>query len=307
MSRLWFRIEDVLPLAEHALASPTHRLTAGQIAAGELNGPALSLTRTGERAQIRSNGVPVWYTHDGDEQIAFSASWRRTPAASPDRERVQHLYMPLGSSTAAERRLIDVLRGARHLERNWLAIDTPVWPGAALNTIHLQSFDYRIDIAPPDARWRPVMVTSRQVRNHSYPALVADGCSTDARGLICRFDPTTARQMAEDLTGRWRMGSMPGEYPLLRFDGDIAALLEERDTGTGEIVLDLDERCHPDRDGYYSIGAHRWFWTADTWTPTPRRARMRLHLAALTGRLRNRAATHLPTRQEPAAFDEPPF
>ena len=77
---------------------------------------------------------------------------------------------------------------------------------------------------------------------------------------------------------------MPGEHRLLRVDGDIPVLLEEHDTG-GEIRLDVIDRCHPDRDGYYSVGAHLWFWH-DSDTAIPGRDRMRAGLTALAGRAR---------------------
>ncbi|MBM0255849.1 hypothetical protein [Micromonospora sp. 4G55] len=304
-TRLWFRIEDVLPLAEHALACPTHRLTRAQLAAGERTGPALTLTHTGTRGVLRSNGVPVWHTAQGDEQRAHSTSWHPT-AASEQEATQENLYLPLGQAGPRERRLIDVLRAGRDLERPWLAIEPGTWPGNTLDASCVQILDRREDIAPPDVRWRPVMVTSPQVAGRSYPALVADGYTTDAGGLICRFDPATARRMAADLDGPWRRGTMPGEYPLLRLDGDTLVLLEERDTGA-DTLLDVDDRCYPDRDGFYSIGAHRWFWHADTTACMPVRVRLRLHLTAVAARTRGfGAARRLPRQATPAAA-EPSF
>ncbi|MEU8299712.1 hypothetical protein AB0C04_20865 [Micromonospora sp. NPDC048909] len=283
--RLWFRVEDVLPLAEHALACPTHRLTRAQLAAGELNGPALTLTRTGARGVLRSNGVPLWHTPQGDEQATVSTFWRPSAAASSGEEPAEDLYLPLGPAGPAGRRVIDVLRAGRDLERPWLAITPDSSPGDPLDGMHVQVLDRRADIAPPGVRWRPAMVTSPQAAGRSYPALVADGYTTDAGGLICRFDPHTARLIAAVLAGGWRLGAMPGEYPLLRFTGDTLVLLEERDTG-GETRLDVDDRCYPDRDGYYSIGAYRWLWHTDNTSALPLRARLRLHLAALAARTR---------------------
>ncbi|MDZ5447271.1 hypothetical protein U2F26_31955 [Micromonospora sp. 4G57] len=302
--RLWFRLEDVLPLAEHALACPTHRLTRAQVAAGERNGPALTLTRTGHRGVLRSNGVPAWRTGDGDEQAAVSTSWCAA-AASSRQEAEENLYLPLGRANLGQRRLIDVLRAARDLHRPWLAVAPDTWPGTTLDATHVQLLDRREDIAPPGVRWRPVMVTSRQVADRSYPALVADGYTANAGGLICRFDPATARLLAAETTGPWRLGTMPGEYPLLRFDGDTAVLLEERDTGE-ETLLDVDECCYPDRDGYYSIGAYRWSWHADTTASMPVRARLRLHLSALAARTRGIAARRPPWQSTPRPA-EPSF
>ncbi|MEV0811351.1 hypothetical protein [Micromonospora sp. NPDC050200] len=278
--RLWFRLQDVLPLAEHALVCPTHHLTRAQAAAGERNGPALALTRTGPRGVLRSNGVPVWHNHNGDEQAAVGTSWRRVAGSHDEPE--ENLYLSLGQAGPSRRRLIDVLRAGRDLDRNWLAIDTDKWPSPTLDATHVQVFDHRADIAPPGVRWRPRMVTSPQAADGSFPALVADGYTIDD-SLVCRFDPHTARLIAADLTGAWRLGTMPGEYPLLRFDGDTLLVLAERDTG-GETLLDVDDCCYPDRDGYYRIGAG-WLWhAADTTTSMPIRDRIRLHLTALAAR-----------------------
>ncbi|MER7894294.1 hypothetical protein ABTX15_31255 [Micromonospora sp. NPDC094482] len=292
--RLWFRVEDVLPLAEHALACPTHRLTRTQLAAGKSNGPALTLTRTGARGVLRSNGVPAWHTPQGDEQVAVSTFWRPSGPSSGN-EPADDVYLPVGPAGPAGRRVIDVLRAGRDLEQPWLAITPSSRHGDPLDVTYVQVLDRRADVAPLGVLWRPAMVTSPQVAGRSYPALVADGYSTDVGGLICRFDPHTARLIASDLGGGWRLGTMPGEYPLLRFTGGTLLLLEERDTG-GETLLDVDDRCYPDRDGYYSIGAYRWLWHTDTTSALPLRARLRLHLAALAARTRAVTATR---RQRP--------
>ncbi|MEU7171515.1 MULTISPECIES: hypothetical protein [Micromonospora] len=304
-ARLWFRVEDVLPLAEHALACPTHRLTRAQVAAGEHNTPALILRRSGFKGELRSNGAPLWYTPHNGEQFAYGGSWRRLDAAAePD----EHLYLPLRHAGPDGRRLIDVLRAGRALGRTWVAIDTDAVPGCALGTQHVELFDHRADIAPPGARWRPVMVTSSVIDGRDYPALVADGyvAGGDDR-LICRFHPRAVRQMAADLAGPWRAYMMPGECPLLRFDGTTVLLLEEEDVGAG-IRLDVDDRYYPDRDGYYSIGAYRWPWhTSPVVAAMPARDRLRLHLTALSARLRERAPNHRRPRPAPAAHDDPPF
>lgn len=149
----------------------------------------------------------------------------------------------------------------------------------------MRVLDYRDDIAPPDTRWRPGWVTSPRIGDWGYPALVADGYTTSLDSLICRFDARTAHRIAADLDGPWRSDSMPGEHPRLRFDGDTLVLLEEHDTGD-QIRLDVVDRCHPDRDGYYSIGAHLWFWQDSESTRLPARSRLRLGLTALTDRAR---------------------
>ncbi|MEV4465114.1 hypothetical protein AB0J51_15985 [Micromonospora echinofusca] len=210
-NRLWFRVEDVLPLAEHALACPTHRLTNAQVAAGEHNTPALTLRRAGSEGQLRSNGVPVWHTTHGAEQVAYGGSWRLVGARpEPD----QHWYLPLRHADPDGRRLIDVLLAGRALDRNWLAIDTDTGPGCTLDARHVQLSDHRADIAPSHVRWRPVMVTSPKTGDRDYPALVADGYDAGENGyLICRFHPHTVRQMAADLAGAVARGHDAGGVP----------------------------------------------------------------------------------------------
>ncbi|MGQ5265227.1 hypothetical protein ACTWLT_31190 [Micromonospora sp. ZYX-F-536] len=296
--RMWFRVEDVLPLAEHALACPTHRLTRAQVAAGARNGPALTLSRTGTSGVLLSNGIPAWHTAQGEEQAARSTSWYPVPASSAEVQ--ESVYLSLGQPVSGQGRLIDVLRAGRALGSRWLAITADTSPGKALDVTCVRVLDRREDIAPPGVRWRPLMVTSPQVVDRSYPALAAVGCTTDAGGLICRFDPGTARLIAADLDGLWRLGTMPGEYPLLRFDGDTLTLLEEHDTGD-DTALDVDDRCYPDPDGYYSVGAYRWLWHTDTTTPMPLRTRIRLSVTALAARTRESAAARRQPRQTPPA------
>ncbi|MFI7081839.1 hypothetical protein ACIBO1_31575 [Micromonospora sp. NPDC049903] len=291
--RLWFRVEDVLPLAEHALACPTHRLTRAQLTAGEHNTPALALRRRGSSGDIRSNGVPVWFTSYGVEQVADGASWRRVDEpTAPD----EHFFLPLRHPDPQGRRLIDVLRAGADLGHSWMAVDTDVAPHATIGLAQVEFAEHRGEITPSGTRWRPGMVTSPQVDHLDYPALVADGYDTgDDDHLICRFDPRTARRIVDHLSGPWRAATMPGEYPLPRFDGTTLVLLEETDLGDA-VDLTVDDRCHPDRDGYYSIGAYRWLWLPAPATPgratrMPVRDRLRLETTALSGRLRERTTT----------------
>ncbi|MGC4885733.1 hypothetical protein [Micromonospora sp. DT227] len=283
-SRLWFRVEDVLPLAEHALACTTHRLTRAQMSAGEHNAPALTLRRVGADGHLRSNGVPTWHTVDGDEQAAHGRAVRHVDEAADPAE---DLYLPLRHPGPDGRRLIDVLRAAAALDHHWLAINTDTWPGAVLDTSHIEAYDHRADTVAPDARWRPAMVTAARLDARYYPALVARDYVLGEDGhLICRLHPRTVRQLAADLTGPWRAASMPGEHPLVRFGTATAVLLEETDTG--DLRIEVDDRCHPDRDGYYHLGVDRWHWHTRAAVAMPLHDRLRLHLTVLQGRMRTR-------------------
>ncbi|MFG1952450.1 hypothetical protein [Micromonospora sp. NPDC048830] len=247
----------MLPLAEHALACTTHRLTHTQLSAGEHNTPALILHRSGSDGELRSNGVPVWYNPYGNEQTAYGGAWRRRGTFL---EPAQHLYLPLRHAGPDGRRLIDVLREGRALDRTWLAIDTDNSSGLMLDVTRVELFDHRAEVAPPEVRWQPAMVTSPEVDDREYPALIADGYDTGELGhVICRFDAHTVRQIAEDMSGPPRADTTPDERPVLRLDGTTVVLLEEIELGDGT-RLTVDDRCYPDQDGYYSLGAYRWMW-----------------------------------------------
>lgn len=76
--RLWFRLEDVLPLAEHAIACPAHGVTAAQALAGAALRPALVWAGTPLLDVLVSNGVPVWYGERATPHAAEAHTWRRT-------------------------------------------------------------------------------------------------------------------------------------------------------------------------------------------------------------------------------------
>jgi hypothetical protein len=72
---LYFRVEQALPLAEHAMSCPTHRLTPEQVAAGARLRPALVLTATADGIGLSSNGVPSWCDDAGDLHTAPAWTW----------------------------------------------------------------------------------------------------------------------------------------------------------------------------------------------------------------------------------------
>src|SRR4051794_7757753 len=76
--RLWFRLDDVLPLAEHAMACLAHRITEAQAAALTPSGPALIWTSTAALNVLTSNGAPPWYGERGPTPAAEAHPWRDT-------------------------------------------------------------------------------------------------------------------------------------------------------------------------------------------------------------------------------------
>jgi hypothetical protein len=118
---------------------------------------------------------------------------------------------------------------------------------------------HRDQHVPADAMWVQATVTSTAVAGREYPALVADGYTTDAGFEVPCFDRPTAEQMVADLEQIHTTDVMPGEYPHLRLAGDVLLVIEERDDGQHSTHREVDQ-VHPDAQGHYRIGAYGWRW-----------------------------------------------
>jgi hypothetical protein len=286
-ARLWFRLDDVLALAEHAMVCTAWRLTGAQALALGPTGPALTWTRTDTDDLLHSTGLPGWHNPDGTPHAAtaytlrHTATGRRVTSIPPTYERA---YLPLGAVDKGQPSLIDLLRAGRHQFLPWVAIDLD--GSALLGARHVRVFDHRDDVAPDQVRWTPAMVTCTPVLHHAYPALIAAGFTTDSGDLVARFDRPTVARIADDLHDLRVLGdAMPGEYPALRFDGDTLLIEEEHDD-PDEVFLQIADRCYPDPDGFYPLAAYLWPWQVDPSTRMPLRTRLRLHLTAATARRR---------------------
>lgn len=264
MPTLWFRLDEVVPLAEHAMACVAHRRTNAQFLSGARLVPALIChSDTGE---LRSNGVPDWYGDDARPHAAEAQTWQhhatgRTglPAMADD------LYLPLAGRSRAARwswlfgwgqpPLITVLRRGARRGKHWFALHID----AAGRHRH-QVLAHRDDIAEPHAQWTSASVTAEAVAHRRYPALVADGYTVWGDDVLARFDAGTVRQMVADLHAvhadtDWRTDPMPGEYAVLDLDGTTLVISFEHDDGERVHLVEAD-RVYPDSDGYYSVGAH---------------------------------------------------
>jgi hypothetical protein len=291
--RLYFRVDEVLPLAEHAMSCPSHGLTPEQVAAGARLRPALILTATADGIGLASNGVPAWYDEDGERHTAPAWTWRHPGSGRRGTDAAAiataitgtaHTGKALtgaassGAPTGAEaggqaarflplsrrhwdRRypVIKVLRIGAQRGGHWFIVDTdPTHPGGR---DRFRVVDHRADLLPANAAWTATTVTAAAVWHHEYRALVADGYTVRGDDVIARFDRATVEQMATDLAEVHGLGdSMPGEVAALRFDGDVVVVSFSHDDGHEESWTEVD-RVYPDGQGFYPIGAYLWPWT----------------------------------------------
>jgi hypothetical protein len=273
-SQAWFRLTEVQPIAEHAMACPSHRITTAQVLAGAPLQPALIWTATGSGTDnldtLSSNGVPVWYDEDGQEHAAPTWTWQQRSAAGARGGSVQSgygtAYLPLDSARN-QLPIIDLLRDGRHTGRHWVAIDIDPTGRHVIRPDAVRLLDHRDEIAPPDATWRPATVTAAAVARGVYPALVATDYTVrgdNTGSVLARFDRHTVEQMVADLTAvhadtNPRTDPMPGEFAILRFDADVLQVLWEHDDGVDERLIEID-RVYPDDAGRYAVGAYLWPW-----------------------------------------------
>ncbi|MFY1673959.1 hypothetical protein ACN27G_29070 [Plantactinospora sp. WMMB334] len=268
MSRFWFRLAEVLPIAEHALACPQHRITSAQAGAGDLLRPALLCTRIWGQETLRSNGVPVWYDRHQDAVHGAQAStwWHRaTNRRGTDEQPLpEHRILSLRQRHRGGRPpLITLLREGARRRAHWFAINTD--PALADRPERFELHGHRDDIVPADAHWQQAVVTAAAVADGRYPALVADGYSTRGDDVLPRFDRRTVETMIADLDALHagtnpHTDPMPGEYTVLRMHRGTVIVLWEHDGGSRTRLVEID-RVKPDPDGYYSIGAYHWPWT----------------------------------------------
>lgn len=267
--RLWWLLTQVLPLAEHAMAAPGHHLTGAQVCAGAATQPALVWTRDAAGDWLSSNGTPIWYDAGGNHHQVTALTWGHPATGtlgSPGQPDPAAGFLPLTHHDHTQARshwppLIEILRRGTRAGAHWFTLDTTAANAADWYRVS----DHRHDLAPTTATWVPANVTSPAVEDRVYPAMIADGY-TALDGVIPRFDLTTAREMAAHLRDRHhdtdpRTDLMPGELPLLRFDGPALAVLWSHDDGLRQRWVEVD-RAYPDHDGLFAIGAYQWHWAA---------------------------------------------
>ncbi|GIM90125.1 hypothetical protein [Paractinoplanes toevensis] len=258
--RLWFHLDDVLPLAAHAASTPRQALTREQLTAHAPSLPALIWARTGDADTLASNGDPGWYDPDGDPHRVRSRSWVRPGSRRPEPTGPAGGYLPLRSVPGLGIQVIDWLREAAVAGCHWLSIDiTRARP--VIGADRLDVVEQRGDLYPPDVTWLPAAVACVPTTGSgTYPALVADGYRNTLGGEIARFDTHTVAHMILDLAAAQAAdGHQPGPRPVLRWSGDRVEVFEQHDLG-GIPALRRYDVIGPDADGHYPVGAHLWPW-----------------------------------------------
>lgn len=265
-TRLWFRLDEIVPIAEHAMACPHHRMTPAQLAAGHRQWAGLSWQHTAEGHDIlSSNGVPVWYDDDQQVHTARAWTWLHTPTGHRGSSGLWNQADPRDWFLPLQRRypdhrypLITVLRKGAQQGGHWFVLDTDQ---RLTNGRHrFQVRDHRWEVVPADATWLPATVTAAAVAHGEYPALIAEGYSVEGEDVLACFTRRTVEAMIADL-GVVNTDAMPGEFPVLRLDGDVLLVLWEHDDGTAITPRLVEaDRVHPGPDGTYAVGAYLWPW-----------------------------------------------
>lgn len=93
----------------------------------------------------------------------------------------------------------------------------------------------------------------------AYPALIADGY-TALDGVLTRFPPEALQRLIDDQDEEG-LGDDVGAVAQLHRAGDVLIIVRRHyDDDTGLRWVEED-RCYPDADGCYPVGAYHWRWT----------------------------------------------
>jgi hypothetical protein len=264
VTRLWFHLDEVLPIAAHALACPRHAVTPAQIHAAAPLRPALIWHGDDIHDTMTSNGLPGWHDLTGQAHTARASTWvhrptgRRGVAVQPGG--VRRGYLPLIGLKREDGNLIDWLEAEGRAMR-WLSIDV-AGAGAILDWGRLDLHVSRGDLHPPHAVWEPATVACvPAVGRGRYPALTARDYLNSLGGEIALFDRPTIDQIAADLLQTRGDGAhSPDEHVDLQWRRDelhVSGISYDLGGLTGGHWRDV---VRPDHDGRYPLGAYTWTW-----------------------------------------------
>ena len=256
MPRYWFRLDDVAPLAAHALGCEVHTTTRAEALAGANNGPALIFSSTREAATLRSNGNPAWYDNTGGEHVAEATAWRHAPTGRTSHVHLSdymHAFLPLTGQ------VMHLITTAGNSGDNWIGIHIDARDQHLISPYAIRTASGRDSVVPATCRWRPAVVTCAEVGSVDYPAQIPDGYTTTAGHSLPRFDRATVARIAADLDQLRALDAIPGAYPILRLRGDDLTVLEETTADGNWTWRQVDRPC-PDPGGYFALGAYQWAW-----------------------------------------------
>jgi hypothetical protein len=273
--RLWFRLDDVLPIAEHAMACPAHTVTGAQALAQAPTCPALVWTGTPTLDILVSNGAPTWFGQRGTTHAAEAHTWRHTPTGrygTAYQDNYHSAYLPLDTLNN-QPSVIDVLRQGRDDTWAWVSVDIDPADRHLIRPHRVRVLPNRDQVIPPGQAWVPATVTCPSVAG-AYPALVPDRYTSDDGDDLPRFDRHAIERIVTDLDAAHtnpdrNSDPMPGEYPILRWSGDVVVVFEDHETGTTISRREADQ-VNPDADGRYPLGAFGWHWQRQPATPAER-------------------------------------
>ncbi|MGI5213328.1 hypothetical protein [Plantactinospora sp. CA-290183] len=263
--RLWWRVTDVLPLAEHAVATRRHRTYDLQRNVDWWgDAPALIWVSRPDGDLLFSNGIPDWYDRDGTVHHARAETWihiRTGARGNPAQVAETHGILPLktGRYLKGRRTLLDLLRYAARHELNWFGLDPD--PASEETSSRYLVSRSRADVVPPDAIWIPATVTCEAVDGASFEALIADGYHSTLGAVLARFPLPQVRRMRAILTDL-NDSDTPGDYPTLTHtDQELCVYRQRYDPGEFGCHHFEEDRVDRDADGYFTVGAHWWRWT----------------------------------------------
>ncbi|GAA1625483.1 hypothetical protein [Catellatospora bangladeshensis] len=188
MSKTWWRLAEVSPLAEHAMHTPTTN-TPMPLIGSTTAAPGLiwEQTNTGDET-LRSNGSPAWYDETGQPHRAYAYTWTHPATGRHGNHRHAHpdgdLVLLEGHREGAVRPVIDTIRLGVDSGHHWLWIDPIGWP------FPVGTAEHRGEIVPADATWITAEVDAEALEGLSYPAVIADGYQI-ADGVLPRFTRAT--------------------------------------------------------------------------------------------------------------------
>jgi hypothetical protein len=258
MPKTWWRLTEVSPLAEHAMHTPTTN-TPLPLIGSTTAAPGLIWEQndTGDET-LRSNGSPVWHDENGQPHRAYAYTWTHPATGRSGTFHHAHPHGDLvlleGHPEGSVRPVIDTIRLGVTSGHHWLWMDPIRWP------FPVGTADHRDEIVPADATWIDSEVQAAALDGLCYPAVIAEGYE-GADGVLPRFTRRTVAEIITDLADlNDNPDSMPGEFPTVVFNGGIAVISWQQHSLSDERVLEID-RCYPDAEGLYALGAYQWTWT----------------------------------------------